>query len=183
MIQGMIDNDSWHFRLGFKTRDLIGYYLHGRHQIIPVPNEIVRFKSQTEVPTINIDHPLNHKTTPLHLMELGNEWYVFTKLIIWYTKKYVLRKIHACSLPKILFASFERLKWQYLSHIFPHLQEINFSMSHALYIYATWKSLPINHVPQVCNCFVLIAVHDEKQDRISLNFVKRQNESKIRQAN
>ena len=37
-----------HFRFTetrFKTRDLIGYYLHGRHQIIPVANEIARFKS------------------------------------------------------------------------------------------------------------------------------------------
>ena len=28
------------------SRDLIGYFLHGRHQIIPVANEIVRFQSR-----------------------------------------------------------------------------------------------------------------------------------------
>ena len=40
---------SAHIRLGFKTRDLIGswYYLMSAMQ--KVPNEIARFKSQTEV--------------------------------------------------------------------------------------------------------------------------------------
>ena len=46
MIQGMIDNDSWHFRLGFKTRDLIGYWYYLMSSMQIVANEIARFKSR-----------------------------------------------------------------------------------------------------------------------------------------
>ena len=46
MIQGVIDIDSWHFRLGFKTRNLIGYWYYLMSSMQIVANEIARFKSR-----------------------------------------------------------------------------------------------------------------------------------------